>query len=600
MRYCAALVFSGLVLNGQTLLPVPIGPIPTLSQPAVDNRGISALISTSVSPEGQINSGSDLYLLSTDGAAVRKLTNLTNSAASWIDLSPDGSKAVYNVSTATTLNSEEIHVLDIGSGAEQKITVDTSRCILPLAICYGCVFSCVRSVRFSPDATKVVFSESQSQPLWTANADGSGMVHLPMSGAGLASSPQRVVSRNGLLVFTAAGQFTEDVYVSNLDGSGMRNLTNFSAGHYALNAVISEDGATIAFQMQPAVSVNSGTSSGTPANSQIYILHMDGAPPRQLTNTPLDSSVPSISADGSLVAYIRAGQAVLQPTDGSGAPAQLTNFTYVAATGVTLSGDGSTALISTGTAIYRVVSGMKPNRVYGPRTVLPNGISSLSGISPLSPGSLFRISGWNFADDAEVDATSLPLPQTLGGISVNWNGQPIPLLSINPTQITAQLPFTASAVDATQFLVSFDGGGQVSASAAVKDAAPEILRYPVAYVNTNLAMAFHAGTNIPADQGHPAVAGETLETYGIGLGAVSPAVDAGSPGPADPPAGAVAVPQVKIGNQNAKVSFAGLAPGLVGIDQVNIVVPSGLKSGLQTLSWLANGQSQVAYNIYVK
>jgi uncharacterized protein (TIGR03437 family) len=599
MKYCAALVFSGLVLNGQTLLPVPIGPIPTLSQPAVDSRGASALVSSSVSPDGQINSGSDLYLLSTDGTTVRKLTNLTNSAASWIDLSPDASKAVYNVSTALTLNAEEIHVLDIGSGAEQKITVDTSRCILPLAICYGCVFSCVRSVRFSPDATKVVFSESQPQPLWTANADGSGMTHLPMSGAGLAASPQRVVSRNGLLVFTAAGQFTQDVYVSNLDGSGMRNLTNFPAGRYALNAVISEDGGAIAFQMQPA-SASIGTSSGAPANSQIYILHMDGAPPRQLTDTALDSSAPSISADGSLVAYIQAGQALLEPTDGSRAPARLTNFTYVAATGVTLSGDGSTALVSTGTSIYRAVSGMKPNRVFGPRTVLPNGISSLSGISPPSAGSLFRISGWNFADDAELDATSLPLPSALGGVSVSWNGQPIPLLSINPTQITAQLPFTASTADATQFTVSFDGGGQVSASASVKDTAPEILHYSVAYVNTNLAMAFHAGTNVPADQDHPAVAGETLETYGIGLGAVSPSVDAGSPGPADPPARALAVPQVKVGNQNAKVAFAGLAPGLVGIDQVNIVVPSGLKSGVQTLSWLANGQPQVAYSIYVK
>jgi uncharacterized protein (TIGR03437 family) len=452
-------------------------------------------------------------------------------------------------------------------------------------------------VRFSPDATKVVFSESQPQPLWTTNADGSGMIHLPMSGAGLASSPQRVVSRNGLLVFTAAGQFTQDVYVSNLDGSGTRNLTNFPAGRYALNAVISEDGGTIAFQMQPAT-----VNSGTPGNSQIYILHMDGAPPRQLTNTALDSSAPSISADGALVAYIQANQALLQPTDGSGAPARLTNFGYVAATGVTLSGDGSTALVSTGTGIYRAVSGMKPNRVFGPRTVLPNGVSSLSGISPPSAGSLFRISGWNFADDAEVDVPSVPLPSALGGVSVSWNGQPIPLLSINPTQITAQLPFAASAADAAQFTVSFEGGGQVSASAAVKEAAPEILRYPVASfnVNPNLAMAFHAGTNIPADQDHPAVAGETLETYGIGLGAVSPSVDAGSPGPADPPARALVVPQVKVGNQNAKVAFAGLAPGLVGIDQVNIVVPSGLKSGAQTLSWLANGQAQVAYSIYVK
>jgi uncharacterized protein (TIGR03437 family) len=450
----------------------------------------------------------------------------------------------------------------------------------------------------SPDAAKVVYSASESQPLYVANADGSGLVHLPIQSAVLASSPQRVVSRNGLLVFVMG----RDVYSANLDGSNVQNLSNLPTGGVAqfvggaAGATISEDGGTIAFSWETPAE----TDQTDPPYSQIYIVHPANKRPLQLTLQLADASGPSLSADGSLVAYVQGGQAFIQPTNDSTPAVRLTNFTFQTVNAVTLSGDGSTALVSTGTAVYTAGTGMKTRRLFAPQVVLPNGITSYSGLESPSPGSLVRISGWNLQDDATVFADGAPLPASLGGVTVNVNGQPIPLALATSTRIVAQLPFTTSP-GATSFAIDFAGGAEVTASANVKAAAPEILQYVGPFFTSTWAEAFHAGTSTPADQSHPAAAGEVLEMYGLGLGAVNPAVDSGMPGPSNPPARAIANPLVKIGNQTAVVTYAGLAPGQVGIYQVDAIVPSGLKSGSQPVAWSSNGQPQSAtWNIFVK
>jgi uncharacterized protein (TIGR03437 family) len=93
--------------------------------------------------------------------------------------------------------------------------------------------------------------------------------------------------------------------------------------------------------------------------------------------------------------------------------------------------------------------------------------------------------------------------------------------------------------------------------------------------------AFHAGTGTLADDEHPATAREVLEIFGVGFGPTNPSVPGGMPSPASPPARARIFPEVHIGGERARVLFAGLAPGLAGVYQVNIVVPERLKQGRQ-------------------
>jgi len=86
-----------------------------------------------------------------------------------------------------------------------------------------------------------------------------------------------------------------------------------------------------------------------------------------------------------------------------------------------------------------------------------------------------------------------------------------------------------------------------------------------------------------------ASAGDVLEIYATGLGAVSPTVADGAASPSAPPAQTVAPVTCTIGGQSATVGFAGLAPGFAGLYQVNVTVPSGIAAGAQVPVVLTQG-----------
>ena len=144
-------------------------------------------------------------------------------------------------------------------------------------------------------------------PFRLVNADGSGLVQLPVFSGSLAPGPQRVISTNGTVVFTSQAPSgptfaasATDVYVMNLDGSNLRNLTQFgiNSSIFAANAVISGDGSTVAFETNYAPNVANRTII-----TQIWTVRTDGTGLRRLTTESEPSSNPSINGDGSLVVF---------------------------------------------------------------------------------------------------------------------------------------------------------------------------------------------------------------------------------------------------------------------------------------------------------
>jgi uncharacterized protein (TIGR03437 family) len=77
------------------------------------------------------------------------------------------------------------------------------------------------------------------------------------------------------------------------------------------------------------------------------------------------------------------------------------------------------------------------------------------------------------------------------------------------------------------------------------------------------------------DSSNPATDGTTtILIYCTGLGPVTNQPATGSPAPSSPLAKTTAPPTVTIGGTPASVSFSGLAPGYVGLYQVNALVLS--------------------------
>jgi uncharacterized protein (TIGR03437 family) len=175
-------------------------------------------------------------------------------------------------------------------------------------------------------------------------------------------------------------------------------------------------------------------------------------------------------------------------------------------------------------------------------------------LSP-APGGIFSIFGRNLTS-ALATASSVPLPTELGGVRVEVNGNAVPLYFVSPGQINAQLPYDTPVGKAT---LRFGG---VSAEFTVVSAAPAIF---TALKQDTVAVA-----------------------YVTGLGAVSPAVRTGAAAGFDTLSYATATVTATLGGVSAPVQFAGLAPGFVGLGQVNVAIPAGVSD--LTLVLEANGQ----------
>jgi uncharacterized protein (TIGR03437 family) len=198
-------------------------------------------------------------------------------------------------------------------------------------------------------------------------------------------------------------------------------------------------------------------------------------------------------------------------------------------------------------------------------TAVVNAASSVSGVAA---GAFETIYGVNLASG-----------QT-SGVQVLLNGSaPLPLLYVSDTQINFYVLQSATQGSAT-LTVATPSGAKATAAVNVVPVQPGIFSGGV----------LHAGTGVSALTS-PVHAGDAIEIYCTGLG---PTQAAGSFQET------VLTPTVFIGATPVQPIYSGLAPGPLGLYQVNVQVPAGLAPGAEPLLMSVDGAHSNQVNIEVQ
>lgn len=218
-----------------------------------------------------------------------------------------------------------------------------------------------------------------------------------------------------------------------------------------------------------------------------------------------------------------------------------------------------------------------------------NGASFAKG-QPVSPGGLVSIFGTGLVSKLAL-ADTIPLSNSLAGVTVTFGDlPPSPLLAAVPgvpgqsdDQINAQLPWEiGSGTGVVNVTVKTPNGTSAGVAVNFAPSMPGIFTaaaggqlYAIAVNSSDSTLVWPQG--LASTGSHPAKAGDVLIIYATGLGAVdhTPA-DGGIPSAL---AQTIAKPSVLFGGVAGVVEFSGLAPQFVGVNQLNVQVPSGVTAG---------------------
>jgi uncharacterized protein (TIGR03437 family) len=217
--------------------------------------------------------------------------------------------------------------------------------------------------------------------------------------------------------------------------------------------------------------------------------------------------------------------------------------------------------------------------------------TSFGGLSTATAGTFIEIYGTNLAGTTRSwetrDFVGNRAPTTLDGVIVTVNGQRGYVYFVSPNQVNIQVPALVPANRDVPVVLLYRGQTSEAAQVSLKPLAAGILAPPSFKVNDKqYVVAAHATGGlvgngaIPNLPNAPARPGETLVFYGIGFGAVTPTSFPIAGQVAAAPGTNVTAPvQFHIADQQAQMQYAGHVPGLVGLYQFNVTVPSSVPAG---------------------
>jgi uncharacterized protein (TIGR03437 family) len=205
--------------------------------------------------------------------------------------------------------------------------------------------------------------------------------------------------------------------------------------------------------------------------------------------------------------------------------------------------------------------------------------------TPVSPGSIVALFGADMTT-AVGGAAAIPLPTTLAGLSVRMNNILAPLFFASGGQINLQVPWELAGQ--TQANVTLIVGSTTLNTITVNlaGANPGIFPLPsqgtpraAIVISTTGEVAAPVGS-IPGRAARPATRGvDYLTIYCTGLGAVSNRPASGGAALDNPLSVTLVTPTVTIGGVGVAPVFSGMVPSLVGLYQVNVLVPAEAPAG---------------------
>ena len=204
-------------------------------------------------------------------------------------------------------------------------------------------------------------------------------------------------------------------------------------------------------------------------------------------------------------------------------------------------------------------------------TFVTSAAATPPGALSVAPGSLISIYGDGLASGT-AQAPSGSWPYQLAGASLTLGGVAVQLQYASAQQINALVPAIAPGLYP---LVLTTPQGKHSMNLMIDESVPTFFA-----LGGNSVAAEHATTGQVVTSSNPAVIGEYISFFGTGLGSTYSSNGLSI---------AQTTPAVSIGGLPATVTFAGRAPGFVGLDQIDVQIPSGVQTGSSVSVVMSSG-----------